>query len=93
MTERYFDKAMTIRKRREVTKDGYTYITYEDFFWGEWVGNFNLFDADGKNLLHATLKKALPNDKKLIEYGDLCVAFLKAKNQQTAGGKSDVNND
>ena len=86
MVKRYFDKAMTIRKRREVTKEGYTYITYEDLFMGEWYGNFNLYDANGKNLLHATLEKALPNDKELIAYGDLCVAFIKmnkiAKNRR-----------
>ena len=79
MIKRYFDKAMTIRKRREVTKDGYTYITYEDRFCDEWVGNFNLFDANGNNLMHATLSEALKTDEELTQFGNKCVANLKGR--------------
>jgi len=79
MIKRYFDKLMTIRNRREVTKDGYTYITYEDWFCGEWVGNFNVFDANGNNLMHSTLNKAFKNDEKLTKFGDTCVAHLKGR--------------
>lgn len=79
MTKRYFDKVMTIRNRREVTKDGYTYITYEDLFCDEWVGNFNVFDAKGTNLMHATLEKAFETDEDLTQFGDTCVAYLKGR--------------
>lgn len=52
-TNTYIDNLPT-RNMVKIDKDGYTGYFYEDLFWGEWVGNFNLVKGN-KNLIHATL--------------------------------------
>ena len=57
--EFYFDK-MKIRNREEFATDKFIFVSYEDFFMGEWIGNINVFDVKTKKMLqHTTTEHAL----------------------------------
>ena len=63
---RYVDK-LKVRKMITVEYHGLTFMTYDDYFLGQWVGNINVFDGD-QMLLHATLINGSLTKEQLLEY-------------------------
>ena len=59
----YIDDLKT-RNKVEYENEKYIAYSYDDFFYGEWVGNVNIFDRrTGKPVFHATTSKAVNYDE------------------------------
>lgn len=60
----YIDNLKT-RRRVVYETRRYYYVSYDDWFWGQWVGNVNVFDKTKRDpfVLHATLEKAMTYDE------------------------------
>lgn len=76
MKQRYFDMLLKIRNRHEIEMNGFAFVAYEDLFMGEWIGNVNVFDKDGINIMHATTTHALDAEE-LKELAKNLVRHLK----------------
>lgn len=75
MKEQYFDK-LKIRNRVEVNIGDYYAYYYEDYFFGEWVGNVNIC-KDIKQILHITTNTPI-TEKELKQ---MLENYLKEKEQ------------
>ena len=86
-TNTYIDKIKT-RNMVKVEKNGYIAYSYEDYFWGEWVGTINVF-KDNKPIIHATARKAL-TEEDLEKYVDTLPALFEVLNERMKKeGKND----
>lgn len=74
MKEQYFDK-MEIRNKRTFKYRGYTFVSYDDFFMGEWMGNVNVLDKDERNVMHATLAEPNMSQEELEDYAKSYFSF------------------
>lgn len=61
MTKRYFDD-LEIRNKVEVKIDDFTAYSYEDYMFGEWYGNINIYKGN-LNVFHATLESAYTKEE------------------------------
>ena len=57
------------QNQKEVSKDGYTALYYEDCFLGEWIGNVSVYKGE-QYIFHATVTKEFSEEELLgqIEY-------------------------
>ncbi len=83
--EDFFKECITMATNQrnviEVELNGYIGRTYEDYFLGEWVGNFEII-KDNKVIFHTTLNKVLKNEEecmKMLESGVKICNLVKEK--------------
>lgn len=69
-TDTYIDRLVT-RNLKQYKYNGLIAYTYEDYFYGQWLGNLNIF-KDGKGILHATTSGLLSDEEVMERLKAMC---------------------